>query len=99
MMQAFQQNTMDRMEFLLKQINVQLHEIDTTIKSMKEEGKDKYNNMKKKITTMETRLARLEDPDNRQSTTNMNDKLQEDRNNRRAVAAGFHDDTTEQEAE
>ena len=77
--------------------------MNTTIKSMKDEEEDKHRKMSEKITIMEKRLARLEDLDNRQSIMKTNavefHKTLEDKNRRRAVAAGFHDDTTEQEVE
>ena len=59
--------------------------------------------MNEKFTTMETRVASLEDPDNSQSMMTMHvdefHMLQEDQNKRRAVAAEFHDDTSEKEVE
>ena len=49
------------------------------------------------------RLNRLEDPSSRTNATNVNvdefHRMQEDQNERRAVATGFRDDTTEDEVE
>ena len=104
LMQAFQKNTMDRMELVMRQtnemmllsVNGQLHGTN-----MREEGEDRYIKMNEKITTMETRLARLEDPD-RQSVVNMNvDEFHrsQDDQNKRSGSSRIHDDTTEQKAE
>ena len=59
--------------------------------------------MNEKITTMDKRMTVLEDSHNRVGGTKVNvgdcRKTQEDQNQRRAVATGFHEDTTVQEVE
>ena len=80
---------------MLQTVNAQLTGMNTTIKNMSAEGDARF-------TAIEARFARLEDADNRTNTKNLSvDKLhqlQEDQNKTRAVAAGFHENTTEQEA-
>ena len=98
MLQALQQNTMDRMEsmvnrtneMMLQTGNAKLTGMNTTIKNMSAEGDARF-------TAIEARFARLEDADTRTNTKNLSvDKLhqlQEDQNKTRAVAPGFHEDT------
>ena len=82
-------------EIRLQTINAQLTGINTTIKHMSAEGDARF-------TAIEARFARLEDADNRTNAKNLSifklHQLQEDQNKTRAVAAGFHEDTKEQEA-
>ena len=71
-------------------------------RKMKEDGEDKYGKINEKIFTMEKKkLTMLEDTNNRRSEFTMNielyHKAQGEQNQRRAVATGFHDDTTKQE--
>ena len=95
MLQAFQNNTMERMEsmvywtneMMLQTVNAQLTGMNTTIKNRSAEGDARF-------TAIEARFARLEDADNRTNTKNLSvDKLhqrQEDENKTRAEAAGLH---------
>ena len=67
MMRAFRQNTMEQMESMVKQtnefvlqtVNAQLTGTNATIKNMSNEE------IHEKVTAMEARMNRLEDPDNR----------------------------------
>ena len=87
--------TDDRMELVLETGNAQLTGMNTTIKNMSAEGDARF-------TAIEARFARLEDADKRTNTKNLSvdelHQLQEDQNKTRAEAAGFHENTTEQEA-
>ena len=102
LMQKFQTNTMESMQFLTHQTNealqsvgLQLRGANTNIDKLKEQNDNKYNRMNEKITTMEKMMTMLEDPNERGSGT----KTQEDQNKKRAVVTGFHDDTTQQEVQ
>ena len=69
--------------------------MNTTIKNMSAEGDARF-------TTIKAKLARLKNTDNKTKTKNLSvDKihqLQEDQTKARAVAPGFHEDTTKQKA-
>ena len=70
--------------------------MNTTIKNRSAEGDARF-------TTIKEKLARRKNTDNRTATKNLSvDKihqLQEDQTKTRAVALGFHEDTTKQKAE
>ena len=80
---------------MLQTGNAQLTGMNTTIKNMSAEGDARF-------TAIKAKLARLKNTDNRTNSKNLSvDKLhqlQEDQNKTREVAAGFHENTTEQEA-
>ena len=62
---------------------------------MKEDSDDKDSRLNEQITRIEKGMTKLEDRNNKGSEIGSNS--QEDQNQRGAAAAGFHDDTTEQD--
>ena len=109
LLQKFQTNTMEKMQLMTKKTNEtkpvgsQLQGMNTTIGKMTVEFEDNYRRMDERITSMEQRMAMLEDPQRRRSETKAHYMegitSQENQNQRRAVVKGFHDDTTAQEVQ
>ena len=109
---TLQTETMEQMEVMIRrsnemlsqQVSVQLQGMGAAMERMKEDGEDKYDNINEKISTVETRLTKLEETGSRRNVLTQisieeYQRAQEDLNQRRAAATGFHDDTKEQEVE
>ena len=90
-------------EIVLQSVNAQINGINSTINEMREGGGNKRGKIDERFAEVEARLNRLEDTSSRTNATNMNvdefHRIQEDQNERRAVATGFRDDTKEKEVE
>ena len=88
---------------VLQPVKTQINGTSSTINETREEGESKLGKMDERFTAVEARLHRLEDATSRTNAMHTNDdefhRMQEDQNKRRAVAIGFHDDTTEEEVE
>ena len=89
-------------EMILQSVNTQFPKVNTTITNMSVDGNSKFSEMTESFTAIEARLAILEDSDKRTHTKKQHiDELHqtlEDHKKTRAVATGFHENTTEQEA-
>ena len=78
-------------------VGTQLRGMNSTIEKMKEEGEERYKQVNEIIVKMEKKLS-MKDEAN-EIKADDSSKVHEDQNHGRAVATGFHGDTSEQEIE
>ena len=100
-MESYSKTTDEKMDNFLQPITssvgLQVRGTNSTIEKMKDEGDDRYNRIDERIGNMEKKFSMIEEA----STTKTGEynKVQEDQNHGKAVATGFHGDSTEQEVE
>ena len=78
-------------------VATQLQGMNTTIAKMKEEGEDRYKQINERIANMEKKISVMDEKsENRSDETN---RTHDDQNQGKAVATGFHGETSESEVE
>ena len=100
-MESYPKKTDEKMDNFLQTITnsvgSQLRGKNSTIEKMKEEGEDRYKHIDERIENMENKFFML----NEKSEIKIDgpSKVYEDQNHGKAVATGFHRDSSEQEIE
>ena len=78
-------------------VGTQLREMNSTIEKMKQEGDDRYKQIDERIANMENKFSMIDETS--EIKADGLSKVHEDQNHGKAVATGFHGDTSEQEIE
>ena len=100
-MESYSKKADEKMDKFLQQISdtvgSQLQGMITTIVEMKEEGDDRYKHINERIANMEKKISDIDEKCENRSEEPA--RSREDQNQGKAVATGFHSETSEAEVE
>ena len=100
-MESYSKRTDEQMDKILQSITnsvgTQFREMNSTSEKMKEEGDDTYKQIDERIADMEKKFSMIDETS--EIKADGPSKVHEDQNHGKAVATGFHSDTSEQEVE
>ena len=104
MMQRMEYMVTQTSEPVMKLVGNQINDVNSTVKELRKDREVKFGKMDERFTKIEARINRLENHENRMNETTTNVaaeslRLQDVQNDRKAVATGFRDDSTEEEIE